>query len=203
MPDRPLGIYLITRPEQHAALASPVRQEIVDSLAPTGVCSIAEIAAMLARSPHSLYHHVRALVRVGLVLKVGERKVGRRIEALYAAPGRRLQVHYDMDSSVFIRNLRRQVSGTLRLTERDFHRGLVRREDLCIIPRVNLWAGRLKGRLSASQLREVNRLMRKIWGLFSDHPQQTEGELHALTMVIVPLRDGASPKQKRVPARRE
>ncbi|HYV40165.1 MAG TPA: helix-turn-helix domain-containing protein, partial [Thermoanaerobaculia bacterium] len=60
--------YSITRPDQLAALASPVRQEIVDVLAGMPRAPIAAIAAALGRPANGLYYHVRELVRVGLVL---------------------------------------------------------------------------------------------------------------------------------------
>lgn len=194
MHQAPAGIYIITRADQHAALASPVRQEIVDLLSATGMQSISDIAALLGRSPHSLYHHIRALLRVGLVLKMGVRKKGRRNEVLYAAPGRRIRVRTDLESPVFLRNMRRHLSSMLRITERDFRRRLERPREVRTIPSVNFSIGRVKGRLTDPQIREVHRLMKRLWQLMT--PAQTEGTLHALTMVIVPLQGGPRPYTK-------
>jgi len=196
MPKAPAGLYTITRADQHAALASPPRQEIIDLLSATGPQSIAEIAVLLGRSPHSLYHHVRALLEVELLLKSGVRKKGRRDEVLYSAPGRRIRVRIDLDSPVFVRNMRRHLAAMLRITERDYRRRLERPREVRTIPSVNFAIGRVKGRLTEAQMREAHRLMTQLWSLLTDHPGQTEGTLHALTMVLVPLRDPPASKAK-------
>ena len=189
----PKGVYVIREPRQLAAIRSPVRQEIVYALSGTAIRTVAEIASMLGRSTHSLYHHVRALERVGLVLNVGTERRNRRDEALYAAAGRRLRIHRDPGSPTFQRSMRGLVGGMLRLTERDFVRELARRA-VTRVTSTNLSAGRMKGRLTTGQLREVLRLMRRLYDLLGNHPEQTVGTMHALTMVIAPVADRASEK---------
>lgn len=82
---------------QFQALASPVRDQIVQVVvnqAPwvegrddvQGV-SIREIAAQLGRKPASLYRHVDALVRVGLIYEVAIHVSGGRDARAYAALG--------------------------------------------------------------------------------------------------------------------
>ena len=189
----PKGVYVIREPEQLAAIRSPVRQEIVDVLAATGIRTVAEIASMLGRSTHSLYHHVRVLERAGLILNMGIERRNRRDEVLYATPGRRLRIHRDPGSPTFRRNMRGLVAGMLRLTERDFVRELARRASTKVTS-INLSAGRMKGRLTAGQLREVLRLLGRLYDLLGNHPEQTAGTMHALTMVIAPLAERASKK---------
>lgn len=188
---RSTRMYMIAEPAQLAALASPIRQEIIDGVAAGEAQSVGELARLLGRSPHSLYPHMRALEKVGLVLRQGIRRAGRRDEALYAAPGRPVGIRYDLGSSVFVRNMKPIVASMLRLTQRDFHRRLNDPDATLTLPRVNFWAARIKARLTMSQLRQVNRLMRKLIRLLGNHPRQTQGDLHALTMVIVPLIDGS------------
>jgi hypothetical protein len=190
----PKGVYFIREPKQLAAIRSPVRQEIVDVLAATGVRTVAEIASMLGRSPHSLYHHVRLLERVGLLLNMGLERRNRRDEALYATPGRRLRLHHDLVSPKFLRNMRGLVAGMLRLTERDFVRALARRVPTKVAPSINLVARRMKGRLTTGQLREVRRLVGRLHDLLGNHPEQTVGTMYALTMVIAPLAEHARKK---------
>ena len=112
---------------------------------------------------------------------------------LYATPGRRLNIHRDPGSPTFLRNVRGLVGGMLRLTERDFVRAQARRVPVKVSAR-NLSAGRIKGRLTTAQLREVRRLMERLYELMGNHPEQTDGTLHALTMVIAPLAEHASKK---------
>jgi hypothetical protein len=190
----PKGVYVIREPKQLAALRSPVRQEIIDALAPTRIRTVAELASMLGRSTHSLYHHVRVLERVGLILNMGIERRNRRDEALYATPGRLLRIHRDPRSATFRRNMRGLVAGMLRLTERDFVRELARRASTKVVPSMNLSAGRMKGRLTTGQLHEVLRLMGRLYDLLGNHPEQTVGTMHALTMVISPLGEHSSKK---------
>ena len=190
----PKGVYVIRQPKQLAAIRSPVRQEIIDVLAATGIRTVAEIASMLGRSTHSLYHHVRVLERAGLVLNMGIERRNRRDEALYATPGRRMRIHRDPGSPTIVRHMRGLVAGMLRLTERDFVRELARPDRTKIVPSMDLSAGRMKGRLTTAQLREVRRLMARLYDLLGNHPEQTVGTMHALTMVIAPLPERASKK---------
>jgi hypothetical protein len=90
------------------------------------------------------------------------------------------------------------VSSMLRLTQRDFHCRLQDSDATLTLPRVNFWAARMKGRLTLTQIREVNRLMQRLLELLTDHPHQTQGDLHALTMVIVPLIDGSRKNRRAV-----
>jgi hypothetical protein len=52
----------------------------------------------------------------------------------------------------------------------------------------------MKGRLTASQLREVLLLMRRLYDVLGNHPEQTVGTMHALTMVIAPVPERAGKK---------
>src|SRR5262245_59943954 len=85
MPQR-LPIFTIRSKAQLAAISSPVRQEILDGVQALGPGSIAEVAKLLGRPADSLYYHVRTLERLGLLVRTGERRNGRRDEALYDVP---------------------------------------------------------------------------------------------------------------------
>jgi hypothetical protein len=86
--------------------------------------------------------------------------------------------------------MRGLVAGMLRLTERDFVRGLMRltrltRRDLTkVVPSIKLGAMRTKGRLTTGQLREVRRLMARLYDLLGNHAGTNRRTMHALTMVI-------------------
>ena len=58
----------IAEPRQIRALASSTRQDIVDTIAAIGPCSVAELARALGRSADGLYYHIRVLTRVGLLV---------------------------------------------------------------------------------------------------------------------------------------
>src|SRR4029079_19744126 len=59
--------YPIKTVRRIGVLASAVRQDILDSVDAIGPCSVAELAQVLGRSPHGLYHHIKRLERARLV----------------------------------------------------------------------------------------------------------------------------------------
>src|SRR5258705_200032 len=61
------GVHRIRTVRRIALLASAVRQDILDSVDAIGPCSVAELARVLGRSPHGLYHHLKRLERARLI----------------------------------------------------------------------------------------------------------------------------------------
>src|SRR5262245_47733719 len=86
-----------------AALASPVRQEIIDTLEALGGATIAELAGALGRPADGLYYHVRRLVRAGLLVGAGSPEV-------YRTP-RTLRLDYRRD----VPAIRRVIASMLRI----------------------------------------------------------------------------------------
>lgn len=62
---------------------APARTEIVEAMRMTAPCAIADIAEILDRPADTLYRHMDKLVRAGLVVEVGRRRRGRRMERLF------------------------------------------------------------------------------------------------------------------------
>jgi DNA-binding transcriptional ArsR family regulator len=184
---RARGTYTIRRPAQLRALSSPARQEIVDALGALGPASIADLAAHLGRRPQALYYHVRALQRAGLVLQAGTRRVGRSDGGLFVAAGQRLAIGYDLSSPGFVARMRVVLASLLRLTQRDVLRALHQPFAVTDGPARNLWCGRLRMRLTRTQLIAVNRLFHALVARLSDHAGQRQGRIHAVTLAIVPL----------------
>jgi DNA-binding transcriptional ArsR family regulator len=75
----------ISNRAQLKALASPVRQEVVDLLARTGPVPATELARLTGRPTDGLYYHLRRLQRAGLIAEAGTRLRGGRDEALFCA----------------------------------------------------------------------------------------------------------------------
>jgi DNA-binding transcriptional ArsR family regulator len=194
MPPRrgPARRYPIRRPAQLRSLRSPVRQEILDALAAAGECSIAELAALLGRRPHSLYHHLRALGRVALVRRSGTRRNGKSDAALYAVPAPRMMIEYRLGSAGFAADMARTSRSLLRLTERDFRRAL--RSPAAVVRGSlrNLQISRSKARLSARQLERVNAHLSAVFEELATSQGQREGRLHAFTIAIAPLEEGGA-----------
>lgn len=179
----------IADPKQIRALASPVRQEVVDTVQALGPCSVAEIAAELGRPADGLYYHVRALLRVGLLVEAGERSAGRRCERLYATPSgeRGMQLRYAPGDPENVEAVTRVVGGMLRVTQRDFSVALRSGRVVVEGPRRDLWAARMKGWFSDAELEEVHDLLDRLRELL-ERPRRDDGQrLHALTFVLAPV----------------
>jgi len=189
MPRRPL--YPITDPRQIAALGSPARQEVVDGLQALGPSSIAELGASLGRAPDSLYYHVRALQKVGLVVPAGTRAAGARSEALYDVPGK-LVLDHEPATRREEEALARLVASALRIGERDFRRaqaeGRARQRRSA---QRNAWGGRMKGWLTPDELAEVRTHVEALSELFARGRRRPGSELAALAFVLAPLAPSA------------
>jgi DNA-binding transcriptional ArsR family regulator len=77
-------------PEQVTALAHPLRVALLDALREPD--SAAGAARRIGESRQKVNHHVKALLDVGLVRLVGERRSGNFVEQLYQAVARRFVV---------------------------------------------------------------------------------------------------------------
>ena len=156
---RPTRFFPIDRPAQLRALASPLRQELLDVLEGSGPCGIADLAESLGRAPDTLYFHVRRLQQVGLVVEVARRKVGRHTTTIYDVPGRPLRIDRTKARAA---DLQAVAAGVLRLAVRDHRRGLGATETVPTGPGRNHWAGRTRGWLDARQLAHANRLLEQL-----------------------------------------
>ena len=150
-------VQVIEDPRQIRALASPARQEIVDALAAAGPCSVAELARHVARPADSLYFHLRKLISVGLVVERQARKNGRHVASVYGVLGAPRMRYKAVEPAA----VSRVIAAAVRLGGRDFARALnsdVVKEG----PRRELWGGRAKGWLAASEVAEANRLIARL-----------------------------------------
>jgi len=172
---------------QLEALRSPARHEIVDGLQALGPCSIAELAVSIGRAPDSLYYHVRALERVGLIVRRGSRASGAREEALYDTPGR-LVIDHQPKTGRDRRTLTQLTGALLRIAERDFRAavesGVARNGRTA---QRNTWCGRMKGWLTRDELAEVREHLEALSQLVSRGSRRPGAELHALAFSLAPL----------------
>ena len=183
----------MTRPSRHvirtqkqlAALASGMRQEIVDVLAEMGDVSVAELATALGRPADALYFHLRALKKAGLVEPAGYRYFGRRREELFRTVSPELWLQYDAEDAGNRRSVNAIVRSMLRLGMRDFQRAFQSGQVIVDGPRRELWALRMTGRLSPSQLPAVNRSIELLKESVCRPPGK--GRLYAITVLLTPL----------------
>ncbi len=142
------------------ALESPVRQEIVDAVASGGACTMAQIGSWLGRRPDTLYYHVTALVKVGLLKEVGRQRAGKRFCAVYDVPAR--PVFIGMGGGVGGEDVARVIRSALRVADRDLRRSLAAGEAVSEGPGRNFWGGRVRGWVKSEDLERVGALLDEI-----------------------------------------
>ena len=173
------------------ALISPVRQEIVDTIESIGGdVAVADIAAQLGRPADGLYYHLRRLVDAGVLREgadPGDDR-GRRYRTV-AAPGKRLRVKYGRGAASDPDAVARLVAGLLRTAERDFAKAVRSGAATGDGEQRDLWASRIKGWVGAAELREINRLLVRLFKVFQHPRSEHRDRLVALAWVLAPIDD--------------
>jgi DNA-binding transcriptional ArsR family regulator len=195
---------LIADPSAITVLASPVRQELVDTVeALGGVATIAELAEQLGRPADGLYYHVEILRRAGLLVAAAERRsrAGRN-ERRYGTPtrgGKKLALVYQPHDTRNATAVRGVVGSMLRIARRDFDRALT--GDVTVDgPRRELWAARGTGWVSDAELAEINRLLIQLSGHLRRPRGGPRQRLISLCFVVAPM--PVRPKRRQVASAR-
>lgn len=194
--------FRVRRRDQLEALTSPVRQELVDALAASGPCSVAELAALVGRAPDALYYHVRKLERVGLLVPAGSVKAGRRDAALYDVPGRPVHVAREALADGRRPLVVRSGKGLLRSAQRDLEEALGPGASIGHGRRRRVRVGRTKGWFTAAELAEVDEHVRAVLELFAKATRRPGRRLYTLTYLLTPVAPherapGGSPAEPR------
>lgn len=190
----PTTEYVISSRQQLAALSSPMRQEILDVLSQMGTVSVTELAAALNRPADALYYHIRALKKVGLVVREGLRMQGKRKEELIRTVAPDLKLQYVFGKGGNLENIGAIVSAMLRLGIRDFDNALGSGNVVVDGPQRDLWAFRKTGWLAAKDVERLNTIIAKLQnGISKPHGN---GRLYALSLLLTPLeRPGERPSK--------
>ena len=178
---------VLRRPEQLAALASPVRSRIIEALAVDGPSSVRQIAARLDRAPEALYYHIRGLVDVGLVVLEGKRKVGRRAEAIYRRIATRFILDTKQRSKTYIDAMAGTCSAMLRLAERNYRASVDRGGFALDGPERSLMVRRYAMRLDRAGLAQLNRRLDHVAELHEGQAASRGGDPYAVTIVLSQL----------------
>jgi DNA-binding transcriptional ArsR family regulator len=186
------SVVVVREGRQMRALASAMRQEIVDVLSQMDAASAAEVAAALGRPANAVYYHLRALLRCGLAVPAGVRGRGVRREALFRTAGTEVMMRYDLADRGNRSGMSAIVRSMLRLGMRDYQRALEAGDAEVTGPRRDLWAVRKSGWLTPGQVREVNR---HIAALVRTFRPSRRGRLYGITVLLTPL-DRRRPRTK-------
>ena len=157
--------YWVLDRRQILCLVSTRRHDLLDKLAAVGPMSIRELAPLLGASAPSLYHHVEKLLKVGLVLQVGERTIKRKKEKVYGPLAPRMRLSRSFADPANRAVVDKLAAGMMRQIARDFRRG-------CRVPGAhfagshrNIGLARLVGAPSRPELARINGLFEDIAGI--------------------------------------
>lgn len=169
-----------------ALFATPARVELVTAIqALGGSATAAELAVQLGKPADSLYYHLRALARGGLLIE-GDGTGGRSYR-LAVRDGAHLQLRYKPGATANARSVAKVADSMLRLTQRDFKRALARPDVAVTGPARELWVARLRGWVDADELAEVNRLLQRLAELLLSTRPAGKRKLVALSWALAPV----------------
>ena len=174
---------------QIRALASPIRQDILDAVTAIGPCSVAELAAALGRPADGLYYHIKRLLDVRLLIAKDDAG-GLRLDS--ARKG--LYLEYRPADRANRAGVLRVIGAMVRSAERTFRRGFVPGVAVVKGPRRNLWAGHSRGALSPAELAEVNRLLDRLNAVMRsgrrdrNRRRTANRSLYELTFILAPAK---------------
>lgn len=175
--------------QQIRALASPMRQAIVDTLEAMGPCSVAELADLLDTPADGLYYHLRILKARRLVADAGE-PGPTRVQAVADVADAPMRVRYDPASRANAAAVGRVVGSMLRDALRSFRRAF-RPGAVVEGPRRTLWAGRRTAWLTGEELEEVNTRIEQLIVYLAERRGRTPGgRFYSVTFAMSPFGDG-------------
>ena len=182
-------------PAQVRLLSSPVRQELVDTLAALGgEAGVASLAEQLGRPADGLYYHLRALVAGKLVEEIAGHEGGERRYRLAGEGHAPLRLAYDLSAGGNAAELRAFAYGMLQIAGRDFEHALASGDAVVAGAGRDLWASRNKGWLSSADVAEVNTLLNRLSELTSQPKADGREHLASLAFVLAPI--DARPKRR-------
>lgn len=182
----------ISEPAKIEALASPVRQEIIDTFTLLGgQATVAELAEQLGRPADGLYYHLRLLRRAGLIRDAAGTSDERRFELTMDSPPRLVYRPAERRNRAAVRQV---AHGLLQIAQRDFEAALTAPDAVVEGPQRTLWAARNKGWVSAAELAEINRLLTRLCDLLHRPRSARRDTLVGLAFALSPL--PARPKRR-------
>lgn len=154
--------YWVLQRKQLRSLVSQRRLEIIDRLVAAGPLSAKDLARLVGAQPSALYHHLRQLMEVGLVVEAGYRVVRRRREVLYMTRAPRIRLFRALRDPNNAREMTRITATMTRQMSRDFRRGIKSPAARPSGALQNLGFMRLLASPSPATLRRINQYLAEI-----------------------------------------
>ncbi len=178
---------LITTSAQLRSIASPRRLQIIRALEQIREGSVKEIAAQVGAKKESVYYHVHALVKSGIIVLHARRSTNRRDEAIYRLKSKSVEIHPRHLSKAYLEAMADLVSAGLRLSDRQHRAALLDPDTVVTGPDRERGYIQTQARLNKSSLRKLNRMMEDVYEFICDHEvPEGEGVSYSVSMLIHP-----------------
>jgi len=178
---------------QRAAVASPLRLEILGLFISADSLAISDMAALMNRSAGSLYHHVGILEEAGFLKKTGTRPKGKRHEALYLPTASRFEYDTSSGEEDTIASAVKVMAASFRMAERDLEAALRSDNRPMEGPDPDFYAFRLHLRASPELLAKINEHMNAVLELLTADEKTSSkfgpDDKHvSLTLALLPIK---------------
>lgn len=187
----------ITNPAQVSALAAPARQEVIDVLETAGPCSVAQLATLLAKPADGLYHHLRMLLKVGLIYEVDRRLEGRHAFVIYDVVSRPVTMSYAAPAKPA--DITKVIAAAQRLSLRDFRSCLAAGDSAIEGPEREIWGARVRGYITKDQLQAMNGHLASILKIIrtpASPNRKSNGRIMSVSFVLTPVSPEHRPEHK-------
>jgi len=176
-----------------AAVASPLRLEILGLFVSAEPLAISDMAALMNRTAGSLYHHVRILEQAGILKQTGTRPKGKRHEALYLPTAPRFEYDTSSGGEDAVTGAVKLTAAGFRAAERDLEAALRSDNPQMQGPDRDFYALRLHFRASPEHLAKINQHMNAILDLIRPDGKTAsefgpDDQHVSLTLALLPIK---------------
>lgn len=180
-------LFVVRSAAEWAAINSPVRMEMVVFLIAAGTCAIRELALLMNRPADGLYHHMRKLVRAGLVVEVDTRRVGKQSEMLYRAAADDVVVDRNLQSRATRDRTRKLFRTIMQHAQRTIEVAIASGAAVLEGRRRNVSFNWLASWLDETQLARVRAHHDAIHAILLEGVRRREGQLMAVLTYMAPI----------------
>jgi len=174
--------------EQLRCVASPARTEILFALRALERASVGEIANWTGRETTSLYYHLRALIRVGLVRVVEKRSAKRRDEQVFELIAPMFDRPVKRDDPEYMEAHKTTVSNTILYVEKNY-RQAIENEDFD-----GLFVHTLNAYLTEGEIERLKALFEKAIHRARRVSRPGKGRRIAMVVAVAPVQRNSSKK---------
>ena len=178
---------------QLAAVASPLRLEILGLFISADPLAISDMAALMNRTAGSLYHHVGILKEAGFLKQTGTLPKGKRHEALYLPTASRFEYDTSSGEEDVIASAVKAMATGFRMAERDLEAALRSDNRPMGGPDPDFYAFRLHLRASPELLAKINEHMNAVLDLLTPNEKTSskfgpDDQHVSLTLALLPIK---------------